>query len=87
MANHASAEKRNRQRVTRTLRNKAIKSSVRSQVKKVHAALASKDKPAAAEALKVAIKALDKGATKGAIHTKAASRTIGRLSAQLAKLA
>ena len=87
MANHASAEKRNRQRVVRTLRNKAIKSSVRTFVKKVHAALAAKDKSAATEALQIAGKALDKAATKGAIHVKAASRTISRLSTQLSKLA
>lgn len=87
MANHASAEKRNRQRVQRTERNRSIKSSVRTHVKKVRAAVAAKDKDAAVAALKAAGKALDKAATKGAVHTKAASRTIGRLAAAVAKLA
>lgn len=86
MANHPSAEKRNRQRITRTTRNRAIQSSVRTQVKRVRAAIAGKDKAAAAKALKTAISSLDKAATKGAVHRKAVSRTIARLSAQVAKL-
>jgi small subunit ribosomal protein S20 len=86
VANHASAEKRNRQRITKTARNKARVSAVRTFVKKVRTALAAKDATAAKSALGVAIEQLDKAATKGAIHSKAASRTIGRLSAQVAKL-
>lgn len=86
MANHPSAEKRNRQRITRTTRNRAIQSNVRTQVKRVRAAIAGKDKAAAAKALKSAISSLDKAATKGAVHVKTASRTIARLSAQVAKL-
>ena len=38
MANHASAEKRNRQRVKRTIRNRAVKSAVRTVVKKARTA-------------------------------------------------
>jgi small subunit ribosomal protein S20 len=86
VANHPSAEKRNRQRITRTARNRAIQSSVRTTVKRVRTAIAGKDKAAAAKALKAAISSLDKAATKGAVHSKAASRTIARLSAQVAKL-
>ena len=86
MANHPSAEKRNRQRIKRTNRNRSVKSTVRSLVKHVHAAIEGKDKSAAATALKAAIVALDKAATKGVVHVKAASRTVGRLSAQVHKL-
>lgn len=86
MANHPSAEKRNRQRVTRTARNRAITSSVRTLVKRVRTALHAKDKDAAATALKAATVALDKAASKGVFHPKAASRTISRLSAQLHRL-
>lgn len=86
MANHASAEKRNRQRITRTARNKARKSAVRSFVKKVRQAIAAKDGSAATEALKNAISQLDRAATKGAIHSKTASRTVSRLSAQVSKI-
>ena len=86
MANHPSAEKRNRQRIKRTDRNRALTSSVRTLVKRVRTALHSKDKSAAETALKAATVALDKAATKGAVHVKAASRTISRLSAQVHRL-
>ena len=87
MANHPSADKRNRQRITRTARNRAIESSVKTVVKRVHTALTEKNKDGATRALAIAVKALDKAATKGAIHPKAASRTVSRLSAQVHKLA
>lgn len=86
MANHPSAEKRNRQRIVKTARNRAINSSVRTLVKRVRTAIHAKDKDAATVALKAATKALDKAATKGAVHTKAASRTVARLSAQVHRL-
>lgn len=87
MANHPSAQKRNRQRITRTARNRAVSSNVRSHVKRLRAAIAGKDKAGATAALKVAISLLDKAASKGAVHKKAAARTIARLSAQVHKLA
>lgn len=87
MANHPSAEKRNRQRIVRTNRNNAVTSAVRTFVKRVRAAVAAKDKGAASAALKEATQKLDKAATKGAMHRRAASRTISRLSEQVAKLA
>ena len=86
MANHPSAEKRNRQRVKRTLRNRGVSSTVRTLVKRVRTALHAKDQAAASTALKVAIVALDKASTKGVLHPKAASRTISRLSAQIHQL-
>jgi small subunit ribosomal protein S20 len=81
VANHPSAEKRNRQRIVRTVRNRAITSSVRTLVKRVRAAITAKDKTAATKALKEATSALDRAATKGVFHVKAASRTVARLSA------
>lgn len=87
MANHPSSEKRNRQRIVRTARNRAIESSVRTLVKRVRTALHAKDKAAASAALKLAIVGLDKAASKGAVQTKAASRTISRLSSQVHALA
>ena len=87
MANHPSAEKRNRQRITRTARNRAVSSAVRTFVKRVRVAIEEKNAGEASTALKVAIVQLDKAATKGAIHVKAASRTISRLSAQVHALA
>jgi small subunit ribosomal protein S20 len=86
MANHPSAEKRNRQRVQRTLRNRAVTSTVRSLVKRVRSAIDAKDKDAAKKALALAISALGKASSKGVYHDKAASRTVSRLSAQVHKL-
>jgi small subunit ribosomal protein S20 len=87
VANHASAEKRNRQRVVRTVRNRAVTSAVRTLVKRVRTAIAAKDKTAASQALKDATVALDRAASKGVFHVKAASRTVARLSAAVHKLA
>ena len=86
MANHPSAEKRNRQRITRTLRNRMVSSSVRSFVKAVREAISKKDAAAAKTALATATVAIDKATTKGIIHFKAASRTISRLASQVHKL-
>ncbi len=74
MANHASAEKRNRQRITRTNRNRAAKSALRSQLKKARAVDAS------AELVRDAVSSLDKLASKGIIPRKRASRVKGRLA-------
>ncbi|MCL2779301.1 MAG: 30S ribosomal protein S20 [Polyangiaceae bacterium] len=87
MANHPSAEKRNRQRIVRTARNRAITSAVRTLVKRVRTAIHANNKDAAQVALKAATVALDKAATKGAVAAKAASRQISRLSAQVHRLA
>jgi small subunit ribosomal protein S20 len=87
VANHPSAQKRNRQRIVRTARNRAVTSSVRTLVKRVRAAIAAKDKAAAAKALKEATSALDRAASKGVFHVKAASRTVARLSMAVQRLA
>ena len=86
MANHPSAEKRNRQRITRTIRNRALKSSVRTLVKRVRIEVTGKNKEAAEKALLTAIAALDSAASKGVYHPKAASRVVSRLSAAVHKL-
>jgi small subunit ribosomal protein S20 len=86
MANHPSAEKRNRQRIVRTTRNRTVLSAVRSHVKALRAAVKAGEKAAAKKALAIAISALDRAASKGVLHRKAASRRIARLSAQVHKL-
>jgi small subunit ribosomal protein S20 len=86
VANHASAEKRNRQRISRTNRNRAVKSSVRTFVKRVRTAIEAMDKTQALAALQVAGRQLDKAASKGVIHVKAASRTISRLTIAVSRL-
>jgi small subunit ribosomal protein S20 len=87
VANHPSAEKRNRQRIKKTLQNRAVLSTVRTLVKRVRTAITAKDKAAAKTALANAVRALDKASTKGVVHSKAASRTVSRLSAQIHQLA
>ena len=86
MANHPSAEKRNRQRLKRTARNRAVKSAVRTQIKDVRAAIAAKDVQAAKDALEQATQALDKAAGKGVLPKKAASRKVSRLASQVHRL-
>ncbi len=86
MATHPSAEKRNRQRITRTTRNRTVLSAVRSHVKALRAAIKAGEKAAAKKALAVAVSALDRAASKGVMHRKAASRRIARLSAAVHKL-
>ena len=65
MANIKSAKKRILVTETRTARNKAIKSEVKTMVKKVYAAIDSKDQEAAKAALKAAISTMDKATSKG----------------------
>jgi small subunit ribosomal protein S20 len=86
VANHASAEKRNRQRITRTARNRAVKSAVRSFVKHVREAVAAKDGKAAKAALHDATVEIDRACSKGVIPQRTASRTVSRLSAAVHKL-
>jgi len=86
VANHPSADKRNRQRIKRTIRNRAVKSAVRTLVKQVRVEVTAKNTDAAKTALGRAISALDSAASKGVIHTKATSRLVGRLSAAVHKL-
>jgi small subunit ribosomal protein S20 len=80
VANIKSSEKANRQRITRTARNVAHKTAMRTAVKRVRAAVDQKNSKAAKAALPVAIRAIDKAATKGVIKRGTASRTVSRLT-------
>lgn len=80
MANIKSAKKRILVNRTKAERNKAIKSGVKTAVKKVEAAVAAKDKEAAAAALLNATSVIDKAATKGVYHKNTASRKVSRLA-------
>ena len=86
MANHPSAEKRNRQRIRRTERNSATISRVRTIVKKARTAIESGKKTEATASVAAASKALAKAAQNGALHPKAAARTTSRIQSALAKL-
>ena len=80
MANIKSAKKRILVNETKAARNKAIKSKVKTCVKKVETAVAHKDAAAAAEALRVATIEINKAGSKGVYHKKTVSRKISRLS-------
>ena len=84
MANHASAEKRNRQRIVRTERNRAGKSAFRTDLKKARTAIAAQPKEAAA-AVKTAVSTADKAASKGFIPKKRAARLKARIARALHK--
>ena len=73
MANIKSQKKRILTNAKATERNKAVKSSLKTVVKRVDAAVAAGDKDAAAEAAQAASRALDKAASKGVIHKNQAS--------------
>ena len=87
MANIKSAKKRILVDRRNAERNKAIKSSVKTAIKKVDAAVAAKDKTAADTALVAAISEIDKAASKGVFHKKTASRKISRLQTAVNKMA
>ncbi len=86
MANHKQAKKRIRQTVKRTARNRLIRSTMRTYIKRVKQAVEQKQAPEAQAALKLAIKQLDKAASKGVVHRNTASRNISRLTVAVAKI-
>jgi small subunit ribosomal protein S20 len=79
LANHKSAKKRAKQSQVRRLRNKSVKTAVKSLEKKVRAAKEAGDDNKK-ELLILSQSAIQKAAKKGVIHKKTASRKISRLS-------
>ncbi|MBQ9157363.1 MAG: 30S ribosomal protein S20 [Eubacterium sp.] len=87
MANIKSAKKRISVIEKKTLRNKMIKSRVKTAIKKVDAAIAAGDKEAAAAALLAATSEISKAASKGIYHKNTASRKISRMNLAVNKMA
>ena len=87
MANIKSAKKRILVNQTKALRNKMIKSAVKTAVKKVDAAVAANDKELAKAELLNATSVIDKAATKGVYHKNTASRKISRMNLAVNKMA
>jgi small subunit ribosomal protein S20 len=83
MANSRSAKKRIRQTETRSERNRARRSRVRSTLRKVEEAIASGDKASAETAFKEAMPALHRGTQKGAFHRNTAGRKLSGLSRRI----
>ena len=80
MANIKSAKKRILVNETKAARNKAIRSKVKTSIKKVEAAVTAGDKAAAQACLTTAISEINKAASKGVDHQNTASRKVARVS-------
>ncbi len=86
MANSPQSRKRARQNLRRLAINKARRSRIRTFIRKVEEAIASGDKAAALEALRIAQPELMRGVTKGVFHKNTAARKMSRLSARIKAL-
>jgi len=80
MPHSSSAKKRHRQSLERRAKNRATKSALKTQTKKVREAAASGNAAQAETEFRLLAKKLDRAGTKGVIHPNAASRTKSRLS-------
>ncbi len=87
MANIKSAKKRILVNQTKAARNKAIRSKVKTMIKKVDAAIVAGDKAAAQAALLVATSEIDKATSKGVYHKNTSSRKVSRLSKAVSSMA
>ena len=86
VANIKSQIKRNKQNEKRHQRNKAVKSELKTVVRKFREAAASGDKDTAIEASRVASRKLDKAVSKGVIHKNQAANRKSSISKQSAAL-
>ena len=86
MANHESARKRIRQTAKRTERLRRVRTTTRTFMKRVRAAILTGNKTTAEASLKVAISQIDRAVTKGVFHRRTGSRYIARLSSQVARI-
>jgi small subunit ribosomal protein S20 len=85
MANIASQIKRNRQNTKRRARNLAIRSEMKTRIKRAEVAAESNDAAAASEALREAQKRIDTAVAKGALHGRTAARRKSRLARRVAQ--
>lgn len=86
MANHKSALKRVRQNAKRNEINRANRSKLRTQIKKLRAAIAGHDKAGSGDLLSPTVSLIDKAASKGVIHRNTAARYKSRLTKHVAEL-
>lgn len=86
MANTPSAKKRIRQNAKRRIRNRAVLSRTRSFVSKARKDIQAGDPSTARESVKMAMRELDRAASKGVLHPKNASRRKRRLAKHLASV-
>ena len=86
MANIKSQIKRNRQNIKRQLRNKAVRSEMRTRAKNALDAARTGDAEAAKEALRLAQKQFDVATTRNVIHRSTAARRKSGLTRQVNEL-
>ncbi|GJM14401.1 MAG: 30S ribosomal protein S20 [Pseudohongiella sp.] len=86
MANSAQARKRARQSEVRRRHNASFRSMVRTQIKKVDAAIEGGDHGKAVEAYNTAVPVIDRMADRGIIHKNKASRHKSRLNSAVKAL-
>src|SRR5690606_18570016 len=86
VANIKSQSKRNKTNLKDQERNKAVKSELRTLVRKTREAISAGDKEAAEAALKVASVKLDKAVSKGVVHKNQASNRKSAIAKQVAAL-
>ena len=85
MPNTKSAKKRNRQGMERRTKNRAVKSTLKTAIKKLREAVAAKKFDEAKTMLSAMSKSLDQAASKRVIHVNKAARTKSRLSQLIVK--
>ncbi len=86
MANIKSQIKRIKTNAKATERNRAIKSELRTVIRKTREAITAGDKAAAETNLKVATRKLDKAASKGVLHKRQAANRKSKIAAQVAAI-
>lgn len=86
LANSPQARKRARQSEKRRQHNGAMRSTVRTYLKKVDAAIAAGDQQAANQAYTVAVSVLDKATRKGKFHVNKAARLKSRINTRIKAL-
>jgi small subunit ribosomal protein S20 len=86
LANHKSALKRIRQNNVRRLRNRIVRSRVRTYAKSLHEAIASGDAETAKSSLKQATSEYFKAVSKGVVKKETASRSVSRLARAVNKM-
>ncbi|HKB30883.1 MAG TPA: 30S ribosomal protein S20 [Streptosporangiaceae bacterium] len=86
MANIKSQIKRNKQNEKARVRNKAVKSSLRTSVRKFREAADASDVDAATAAMRAACRQLDRAASKGVIHKNQAANRKSALAKRAAEL-
>jgi len=83
MPNTESAKKRLRQSVVRRNRNRSVKSSIKTQIRKVRDAIAEGNVETSETEFRLAVKRLDKAAAANVVHANLAGRVKSRLSAAI----